>query len=568
MILKSLPVLLWALWLLSLPLFASEKALVLFDFEGVQDTSLIREQDARYHFVKQNGNTVLQVDNGFAIREPGVKLLESMAHPWELTGRYQVKADIQNTGDESIQVEMFVGNDTIGLNRWFCSDYIDLEPGQSGTVSVNLSWTPWVFDPQLTVEGMRGVPGKIKTDLDAVAEIAISSRFTLTENQFTIDNVRVEGYTEKRDTTGFFPFVDEFGQYIHKDWPGKTHSVEDLKNEALIEEADWLKWPGPDNRGQYGGWAAGPRLEATGYFHTAKYQGKWWLVDPEGYLFWTSGLNCMSSWYGTTGISYREKYFRNLPDPKGEYQWFYHTDDGASHGFYKDHSPFTTYSFLMSNLYRKYGNIWMDTYRDVAHQRLRSWGMNTIGFMSDQEMVKQQKTPYVGSVWITGTPKIEGSEGFWGKFHDVFDPGFRATVRKSVEKQQNGAGDAWCIGYFVDNEMSWGQERSLALATLRSPAEQPAKQELVADLKARYHTIEALNAKWQMDYASWDELLTRTDTPNEQLAREDLDAFYRKIARTYFRTVNEELKRVAPHQNYLAGESCGSTGCSRILRCG
>ena len=31
-------------------------------------------------------------------------------------------------------------------------------------------------------------------------------------------------------------------------------------------------------------------LENQGYFRTLKYNGKWWLVDPKGYLFWSYGV--------------------------------------------------------------------------------------------------------------------------------------------------------------------------------------------------------------------------------------------------------------------------------------
>ena len=70
---------------------------------------------------------------------------------------------------------------------------------------------------------------------------------------------------------------------------------------------------------------------------------------------------------------------------------------------------------------------------------------------------------------------IEGSSGGWGKFPDVFDPSFKATLLKEVAQHKGKAvGDPWCLGYFVGNELSWGNETSLALATLRSPADQAA----------------------------------------------------------------------------------------------
>ena len=46
-------------------------------------------------------------------------------------------------------------------------------------------------------------------------------------------------------------------------------------------------------------------------------------------------------------------------------------------------------------------------------------------------------------------------------------------------------------------------------------------------------------------------LLKSTTAPDEANAKQDLVAFYGEIADTYFRIINEELKKVAPNQNYL-----------------
>ncbi|MGB5668043.1 MAG: beta-galactosidase [Maribacter sp.] len=525
--------------------------LVLFDFEEGFDYSLVKSQDATYELINDNGNTLIKVTNGFTIREPGVKLVSSKENPWNLDGYYQIQADVSNTGDEFIQVELFVGNDPDGLVRWYCSDYVDLDPGESKTITIDLAWTPYVFDPQIEVNGMRGVPGKIKTNISKVQEMTFCSRYATQENQFTIDNVRAMGKLEIRDPAGFFPFIDEFGQFKHKDWMNKVHSEEEIKEMASMELEHLSKSDGPENIAKYGGWTAGPNLEATGFFRTEKVDGKWWMVDPEGYLFWTAGLNCVASDAVFTGITHREKYFDFLPEKDSKLAQFYGEGTFASHGFYKDKLPYDTYNFYQSNLYRKYGDDWLQKFQEMAHLRIKDWGMNTIGFVSDFGVTRQHKTPYVGSVWIHNEQKIEGSEGFWGKFHDVFDPKFREAVRTSMESQKEGAGDPWCIGYFVDNELSWGQLGSLAAGTLRSPATQSAKIEFVNDLKSKYQQIENLNQKWKTNHDSWESLLTTTETPDEKLAKEDMITFYRKIAETYFRIINEELKRIAPSQNYL-----------------
>src|SRR6185437_14841840 len=113
------------------------------------------------------------------------------------------------------------------------------------------------------------------------------------------------------------------------------------------------------------------------------------------------------------------------------------------------------------------------------------------------------------------------------------------------------AGDPWCIGYFSDNEMSWGDDTSLAVAVLKSPADQAAKQVFISDLKSKYGDIARLNSVWGTAHKPWDNLLQTREAPDQSKAREDLGAFYTRIAEQYFRTVREAIKAVGPSQLYL-----------------
>ena len=533
------------------PQSSTSEDLIFIDFaQDIDDNRLVSE-DATYEVVDFDQSKALKVSTGTKLSKPGVVIKQDPLQPWNLQGYYQVKADVSNVGDETIQVEMFVGNDPDGLTRWYCSDYVDLNPGESKTITVNLSWTPWVHQPQLEIVGMRGVPGKIKTDISAIEDITFYSRYATQENQFLIHQVRAIGEMEVRDTAGFFPFVDVFGQYKHREWQDKTHSEEDLEKWDKRDLDDISANPAGPDRDQYGGWSAGPQLEATGWCRAEKVGNKWWMVDPEGHLFWSAGIVCALTNYGMTGVEGREKYFENLPEETSDLGKFYTQGSWSSHGFYQDKVPFKGYNFYEANLYRKYGENWKERFHERLHQRFDSWGMNTFGNVSDMEAAAQQKTPYVGTVWIEGTPKIAGSSGYWGKFHDVFDPNFRTAVRKSMERQQAGAGDPWCIGFFVDNELSWGDLGSLSLGVLQSPAAQPAKMEFVNDLRNKYQEIAALNNAWQTSHQSWDQLLISTSPPNQSIASADLNAFYQKIAEYYFKIINEELARIAPNQCYL-----------------
>ena len=114
------------------------------------------------------------------------------------------------------------------------------------------------------------------------------------------------------------------------------------------------------------------------------------------------------------------------------------------------------------------------------------------------------------------------------------------------------ADDPWCIGYFVDNELSWGKDdRDLARAALLSPATQPAKLAFRAWLEQKYATPEALNTAWGTAFASWDAFLAATNKPAEKACGTDLEAFHTQIAERYFRVIRDAVKAAAPDKLYL-----------------
>jgi hypothetical protein len=357
----------------------------------------------------------------------------------------------------------------------------------------------------------------------------------------------------------FFPFIDTFGQYIHADWPGKTHQLSDLQRARAAEEADLASHPGPSDWDHYGGWRDGPTLPNTGYFHVQKFQGKWWLIDPEGKLFWSHGIDGVR--FGTaTPIDGREAWFQDFPGAESGLSEFYGKADGVIRDYYRGRHP-ATFDFALANLKRKYGSDWPMVTAVLAHRRLRSWDMNTLGNWSDPTIHNLGTTPYVEAIHFASKP-IAGSNGAWDKFRDVFDPDFRAQLQARMAQEAKAgesAGDPWCIGYFVDNEISWGDDTSLAVAVLLSPATQAAKAVLIDDLIGRYGSIAALNAVWGSRYNSWQDLRATRREPDRRRAAEDLRAFNRRIVETYFQTVRDVVMLAAPHHLYLGCRFAGFT---------
>jgi hypothetical protein len=522
-------------------------------------------QDAKVSLVKsETGERAshpkgLHIITGHNIERPQVTLKPAKGR-WNLSGYRHIKMEVTNPGSHQVAVGLRIQSPGSEESKNWIEVAEPFNPGETRTLTAELAVQSLMVSTPVEIVGMRAAPGLMKADLSNIIKLVIFVPKPDRDHEFIINSIRAEGEVEKIDADAFFPFIDEYGQFIHRDWPGKIHSEKDFAIHKEAEEKDLTLHPAPAARNKYGGWTAlavkpglgraGPQFEATGFFRTEKYQGKWWLVDPEGCLFWSHGVDCVSC-RNHTSTSDREYYFRGLPDEDSPLARFYGEGHRASHGYYKDKAPFTTFSHQNANLYRKHGENWLAVFSAITHRRLKSWGLNTIGNWSAPEIYLERKTPYVATIHIEAR-KLEGSEGFWGKFHDVFDPGFRTALRQGLAEKQEEIGDPWCIGFFVDNELSWGTDGvSLALAALISPPEQPAKKAFLEDLRAKYDTTSRLNAAWGTEYAAWDALRESRAAPDQEKARDDLTSFYSKTAETYFRTIKEELARAAPGQLYL-----------------
>jgi len=531
---------------------AEPAARVLLDFEDAAVLKLASvNDDARFSLADVAGGKALRIETGHAATWPGITI-KAPKGKWDLSTRRVVKMDVHNIGKTQATVCLRVDNPGADGQKDCVTGSINLTPGQRGTLTVAMGSSPFRLVPPVEIVGMRGTPGAASTlDPANVTQVLVFVPRPEHDQAFAVDNLRAEGRMETRSSKGFFPFIDEFGQYIHADWPGKLHSVEDYPKLIAAENADLAARPGPTGWDQWGGWADGPKRKATGYFHPAKHEGKWWLVDPDGRLFWSHGPDCVGPHHATTPISDRKQYFRGLPAKGSPFARFYGTGSWAPHGYYAGKGRYESYSFSTANRLRKWGQGWSEKDAALCHRRLRSWGMNTVANWSDARIYLQRKTPYVVSIHFGG-PVIEGSTGYWGKFPDVFHDGWRAALRKRMAGEKGkSAGDPWCIGYFVGNELAWGNEDSLGVAALASPPDQPAKKAFLADLKARYGAIDKLNAAWGTGHASWDALRDGRNAPKVDKARADLRAFYTKAAEAYFRVCREEVKRAAPDNLYL-----------------
>ena len=435
-------------------------------------------------------------------------IIHDLAKSWKLSKYHYLAADITNPGKDSVLVEI-----RLDANGWL-NQGIVIPAGEARSIRIDIPQDSIPEYYRKKIIGMYNLPdGVIKTDqkTDSIHKISFLIICPDKKTTLYIAKIRGEGklkYPGEKELAGdYFPLVDEFGQYRHADWALKTHSLDELKKSVETEHTDIDNHPKPAGWDKYGGWLNGPRLKATGNFRTEKVNGKWWLVDPDGYLFWSHGMGSVAVGDGTAVITDREFYFTGLPDSV-KYNDFYSTGWRAPFGYYKDRAT-RSFDEIAWNMLRKYGDDWKAKVTDLVPKRLLSWGQNTLGAWTTSDIYLKSTLPYTPIIMINSR-KIEGSEGHWYKYTDPYDSSLAGNLTRKIKAIKKSTTDPYCIGYYVDNEITWGDTTSIARWTIASPANQPAKVVMLDFLKKRYGSISKLNREWGMQFTSWDDFMNNT----------------------------------------------------------
>jgi len=268
----------------------------------------------------------------------------------------------------------------------------------------------------------------------------------------------------------------------------------------------------------------------TGFFDTYKDEnGVWWFVDPEGYAFYSAGVDVVYA--------------------------------GADEDY-------------NATILKKYGSY--SAWANSTKQRLKDWNYNTLGAWSDYEFFPEMPYTYkfksgrkLGRIgWEIYVLK-NGS----GKLvPDVFDSYWwdivKDNISEHIEKYKSKE-DPWLIGYWLDNEISWESDpypfdqNTLLETYLSVPYEfnQPGKMKVVEFLIDRYKDdgIEVFNKVWNMNLKSFDELynitkLGRTGWKAQHFIpriKDDIQDFTQLVAHTYFKNITNIVRSYDPNHLIL-----------------
>ena len=313
-------------------------------------------------------------------------------------------------------------------------------------------YTGWI-----NLGGRRG-------ELQGVDSIGIRMRAPIGNPEFEIRNITLAVDDPGDEYLGEIPAVDEFGQHNLVDYPEKIRSLEQLQAEWNDEDKELENVQTDYNYSQYGGYLQ-QQVKGSGFFRVEKVDGRWWFVDPDGYLFLSHGVDCVNPGGGgnTRDLNKREGMFKELPPEQ-----FKQSNRGRASA-----------SFGAWNLYRRFGENFREKANEMVIKRMGKWGLNTIANWSNVEVYGLNKKAH--------TLQLRGlaMDGNLMGLADVYAPKFAAKMDSSMKTYlPMNRNNPWVIGYFVGNEPSWlGQEARLCDLILEGE-DRPIKTELQKFLKS------------------------------------------------------------------------------------
>ncbi|MBD5458576.1 MAG: hypothetical protein HDR27_08415 [Lachnospiraceae bacterium] len=373
-------------------------------------------------------------------------------------------------------------------------------------------------------------------------------RFELgVEKSFQNIKVRLENFYLSDAMPEEFPIpdkhlVDEFGQWKEKEWPGKIHSLDTLK-ERLSKEEGPAAYPF-ESWNQWGSDTARKLKEGTGFFSTVKTaDGRWHLADPEGFEYFSLGPCCIHA--GDWGrIDHFEKNCDWLPEDDSQYAEFFRTINGRRAAYMPEDSA-KMVNFTGITLKRIYGDDWEKKWEEISQHILMKNGINSQGnFPGLCVNNGRSKIPYVRE--LMGFPITDVL--IFRDFPDVFSAEYQKNAAEYANGLADWKDDVWLIGYFLRNEPEFNFVEGILIAdeVLRNPAQTCCRAKLIEFLEEKYGSVEALNEIWKTTFDSFEEFRKPIADCSVRYAgsREDIREFSRILLREYIRVPAEACRKV------------------------
>ena len=342
--------------------------------------------------------------------------------------------------------------------------------------------------------------------------------------------------------------VDEVGQWKQASFKDKFENTSEMIEYLRAEAAMDIPERETTKLSHFGG-VKEKQFEATGFFRTQYDDNRWFLVDPQGYAFYSMGINIVGQGIGgnVEGIKSLHDWLPTEENSTYSDAWIqadYIQDIRSESGF----STQNLFDFGIANLIKAFGKQWNENWSKITARRLIQWNVNTIGNWSDLTFAANSKTPYVRNMENFPTTK----KRIFRDFPDVFSTEYQERSDTFAAQLSSSKDNPYLIGYFMNNEPGWAYipELNLAEQLLSQGDGLASKDTLILFLSEKYSSdIKAFNKAWESNYKTFEQLnepIRRAATLSIA-ADTDLQEFSKLMLEEYIRVPAFAVKKVDPN---------------------
>ncbi|GAA3408242.1 sugar-binding protein [Paenibacillus hodogayensis] len=332
--------------------------------------------------------------------------------------------------------------------------------------------------------------------------------------------------------------IDRYGQVIHAYFPTKVTDDTQLQQDALDDPAYYNSLAIPSNRDAYGGLQGSAQqygLSGKGYFSIQQVGGRPVMVTPSGNVFFSLGVNAISTNETYTKTDGREKIFEWIPGKTGPFATAFRPGS-------------TDFSSYIANRIRKFDTPYNEeAFVKEGMKRIKGWGFNTVGAWSGNYATGEAE-PHVKMLPTSNMPwaQVDGLHYF-----DIFADNAAQNIDEAFARYlPTYRDDPALIGYFMDNEIHF---HKIGTVIPKAKASKVASKRRFVDLlKERYNdNIGAFNSSWGTSYGGFGELYETALTVVTPQAQDDLYAFIRIYAEKLYGTIADAFRRYDPNHLFL-----------------
>jgi hypothetical protein len=322
--------------------------------------------------------------------------------------------------------------------------------------------------------------------------------------------------------------LDELGQSRLHDWRGRTLDAEGCSARLRAQRANAESQTWPRHFTRWGGAKTRRLVENTRFFGVHHDGTRWWLHDPDGFPFWSAGLDCVRV-DTAAAVAGLEDALSWMPPRAGPFAEAWNLQRNEV-------------SYLAANCIRAFGaKTWREDWAAVALGEMKRLRFNTVGNWSEWDFAASAQFPYVRPLSF----RPRRTRLIYRDFPDVFSSQFADDAADYAEELGSTRDDPALLGYFLMNEPTWGFSSELpAVGMMYATGNCATRSEFARRMGIKYRDSKALASAWRMPVtleqvagSPWREAFSPQ-------ALEDLEEFSSAMVEHYFRELSAACKRV------------------------